>query len=93
MSATPAVLHNAEKSRFETTVDGLLARCDYRLHDGVMLIHHTEVPPGLEGRGIAAALVRTAFEHASRERLKVRPLCSYVRAYLARHPQYRDLLG
>jgi predicted GNAT family acetyltransferase len=93
MSTAPAVNHNIEASRFEATVDGLLARCDYRLRDGVMLMHHTEVPPALEGRGIAAALVRTALEHAAREGLRVRPMCSYVRTYLARHPQYRHLVG
>lgn len=93
MSATPAIHHNADAGRFEATIDGLLARCDYRLSDGVMLLTHTEVPPALEGRGIAAALVRTALEHAAREGLRVRPMCSYVRLYLARHPQYRGLVG
>lgn len=93
MTAAPAVHHNAEASRFETKVDGQLARCDYRLHDGVMLLTHTEVPPALEGHGIAAALVRAALEHAAQQGLKVRPMCSYVRAYLARHRQYADLVG
>jgi len=93
MSSLPAVIHNAQASRFEATIDGLLARCDYRLNEGVILIHHTEVPPALEGRGIAAALVRSALEHAAKEGLKVRPRCSYVRAYLGRHPEYRDLVG
>ncbi len=93
MSSTPAVQHNAEASRFEAQADGLLARCDYRLSDGVMLLTHTEVPPALEGRGIAAALVRTALEHARKEGMRVRPMCSYVRVFLARHSQYRDLVG
>lgn len=93
MPTALAVVHNAEASRFEATVDGQLARCDYRLRDGVMLMHHTEVPAALEGRGIAAALVRTAFEYAAKEGLRIRPMCSYVRSYLARHPQYRQLVG
>lgn len=93
MSTLAAVHHNREASRFESREDGQLARCDYRLADGVMLIHHTEVPPAFAGRGIAAALVRAALEHAREQGLRVRPLCSYVRAYLARHPQYRDLIG
>lgn len=93
MSKLPAVRHNSEASRFELVVDGELARCDYRLHDDVLSIHHTEVPPALTGRGIAAALVRAALEHATRQGLRVRPLCSYVRAYLARHPHDRNLIG
>jgi len=93
MSATIAVRHNAEASRFEAEIEGQLARCDYRLRDGVMLLIHTEVPPPLEGRGIGAALVRAALEHAAATGLKVRPLCSFVSAYLARHPQYRPLVA
>lgn len=93
MSATIDVRHNAEASRFEAEVEGRLARCDYRLSDGVMLLVHTEVPPALEGRGIGAALVRAALEHATAAGLKVRPRCSFVSAYLARHPQYQHLLA
>jgi predicted GNAT family acetyltransferase len=87
------VRHNPQASRFETEIEGRLARCDYRLHDGVMHLVHTEVPPELEGCGIGAALARAALEHASAEGLRVQPRCSFVSAYLARHPQYRRLLG
>jgi predicted GNAT family acetyltransferase len=93
VSATIPIRHNAQASRFEAEADGQLARCDYRMRDGLMLLVHTEVPPPLEGRGIAAALVRAALEHADAEGLRVQPRCSYVRAYFARHPEYRRLLG
>jgi predicted GNAT family acetyltransferase len=87
------VRHDPQSSRFEADIDGQLARCDYRMHDGVMLLVHTEVPPAFEGRGIGAALVRAALAHASQHGLRVRPRCSFVSAYLARHPEYRSLLG
>lgn len=93
MSTPIPVRHQPQASRFEAEVDGQIARCDYRLHDGVMDLVHTEVPPALEGRGIGAALVRAALEHASAKGLRVRPRCSFVGAYLARHPQYRELIG
>jgi predicted GNAT family acetyltransferase len=93
MSATIPIRHNPQASRFEAEADGHLARCDYRMQDGVMLLVHTEVPPPLGGRGIAAALVHAALEHADTEGLRVQPRCSYVRVYLARHPEYRRLLG
>lgn len=84
---TPEIHHRPEWQRFECLVDGQLSVCDYRLDDGVMLMTHTEVPSALAGRGIAAALVRTALAHASEHGLKVRPLCSYVRSYMQRHPE------
>lgn len=83
--------HNAAAQRFETTVDGWLCRCDYRLVDGVLHLVHTEVAPALEGRGIAAALVRAALAHAQEQGVKVLPRCSYVRAYMQRHPETNAL--
>ena len=93
-AATPIeVQHDEAASRFETHADGWLARCDYRISDGVMLLTHTEVPPALEGRGIAAALVRTALQHARDSGLRVRPMCSYVSVFLRRHVEYQDLMA
>jgi predicted GNAT family acetyltransferase len=84
--------HDTTASRFEAQVDGGRAECAYRLGGGVMNIVHTEVPPRSEGRGIAAALVQAALAHARTQRLRVRPSCSYVRAYMWRHPDTLDLL-
>lgn len=53
---------------------------------------HTFVHPALEGRGIAAQLVEPALAWARAEGLKVDPVCSYVRVYIKRHPQWEDLL-
>ncbi len=86
------VVHNPAQSRFETNVEGRLCVADYRLNGGVMQMTHTGVPPQLEGRGIAAALVQAALDHARSQGLKVNPLCSYVAVYMRRHPETQDLL-
>jgi len=86
------VRHNAAASRFEATVESLLCVANYRLVDGVMRIHHTEVPAALEGRGIAGRIVRAAFAHAEANGLEVEPWCGYVRAYMKRHPETQRLL-
>jgi predicted GNAT family acetyltransferase len=90
---SPEIRHHAAASRFEAVVDGALCRADYRLEGGTMYVVHTEVPPALEGRGIAGELVRAAFLHAEREGLKVAPVCSYVRAWARRHPEVAGLLA
>lgn len=87
------IVHNAAASRFEARVEGWLCRCDYVLVDDVMHIVHTEVAPALEGRGIAAALVQATLAHARAHEMKVRPRCSYVRAYMQRHPDTQALLA
>jgi hypothetical protein len=87
-----SVTHNPSASRFEATVDGELCRADYRLQDGVMRMVHTEVPYRLEGRGIAGRIVAAALDHARAHGLKVVPACSFVRAYMRRHPESQELL-
>ena len=87
------VRHNAAAQRFEATVDGQLCEACYEMVDGVMWIVHTAVPPRLQGQGIAARVVAAALDHARANRLKVQPSCSYVRAYMRRHPETQDLLA
>jgi predicted GNAT family acetyltransferase len=84
--------HDAAAARFEARVGDHVAEVVYRLNDGLMNIVHTEVPPPYEGRGIAAKLVHAALEHARASGWKVRASCSYVRAYMRRHPHTHDLL-
>lgn len=84
--------HNPAGSRFEAHVEGQLCVAEYRLADGVMHMTHTFVPPALEGRGIAAQLVRAALDFARSEGLRVNPACSYVHAYMQRHPDTLSLL-
>jgi len=89
---TPDIVHNAAAHRFETVLDGEFAWADYRLDGNVMRLVHTEVPPAYEGKGFAGALVHAALAHAREQGLRVLPLCSYVRAYMKRHPETHDLL-
>jgi predicted GNAT family acetyltransferase len=90
---TITIEHDAQRGRFHATVQGHLCVCDYRLRDGTMVMTHTEVARELEGRGIAAALVKAALAHAAAHGLKVRPLCSYVLSYMRRHPDTQSLLA
>ena len=87
----PTINHNPAASRFETSVEGRLCVADYRLAGKVMALTHTYVPPPLEGRGIAAALVAAALAHARAAGLRVRPDCSYVERYMRRHRETLDL--
>lgn len=79
--------HNSAERRFQALIEGHLCVVDYQASPGVMHVTHTGVHPSLEGRGIAAALVAAAFAHAKAQAQKVDPLCSYVQAYIRRHPE------
>lgn len=88
-----AIVHDPSAQRFTAEVEGGTAECAYRLVGTRMDIVHTEVPPQAEGRGVAAALVRAALAHARTQGWQVRPLCSYVAAYMRRHPETQALLA
>ena len=53
---------------------------------------HTGVPTALEGRGIGSALAKAGLEYAQAEGLAVVPLCSFIRAYIDRKPEYQPLV-
>ena len=93
MRLNPNIVHNADAHRFETRVDGWLCRAEYQLHDKTMHLVHTEVAPAVEGRGVAAALVRAALAWADERKLLVVPRCSFVRLYMQRHPEYTHLIA
>lgn len=89
---TIEVRHNAAAGRFEATVEGWLCIAAYTRVGNVMRIHHTEVPPAVGNRGIAAQIVRAAFAYAESHGFEVEPSCSYVRNYMRRHPETLRLL-
>ena len=86
------VTDNRAANAFELVVDGHRAHADYRIDGNVMVLPHTVVPPAIGGRGIAGHLVAAALASARARGLKVDPQCSYVAAYMRRHPETQDLL-
>jgi hypothetical protein len=94
-SGTPAVTveNNGEMHRFEIRDPGGLGQLQYRYRDdGALILVHTEVPPAIEGRGYASLLARTALDYAREHSLRVVAQCPFVRAYVKRHPEYKELL-
>lgn len=90
--ASLTITHDTAAQRFTTVVDGLQSEACYQRAGNTLVLTHTGVPARQQGRGIAAALVQAALGHARAEGLQVRPLCSYVRVYMRRHPETLDLL-
>ena len=87
------IVHNAARKRFEITIDGTTATLEYEERGGALAFTHTHVPGPLGGRGIAAALVETALAHARAEGRRVVPECSYVAAYVGKHPEHAALIA
>jgi hypothetical protein len=82
-----------DSSRFEARVDGELAGIlEYAVKRGRIALAHTEVLPAFEGRGIASRLAKFGLDEARRRELGVIVICPFVRSYVERHPEERDII-
>ena len=78
--------------RFEIERDGEVAYLEYTVSPGVLELIHTEVPEKLRGMGLASSLAENALQYARENRLKVDVICPLVQGFVAKHPEYADLL-
>ena len=87
------VTDNPELSRYEIRDDGQLAGfTEYHVHAGIAAFIHTEIAESFGGRGLATELIRSALEDARTRGLQVEPFCRFVRAFIAKNSEFRDLV-
>ena len=89
----PRVKDNPALGRFEMGSGDGTAFVEYRRAGDRIVLVHTEVPESLSGQGVGSKLVRGVLDALRAEGAKVVPRCEFVAAYVARHPEYRDLLA
>ncbi|MET9556681.1 GNAT family N-acetyltransferase [Streptomyces sp. NPDC006645] len=81
--------------RYEARVDGeaeVAGVAEYIRTKELVAFVHTEVSTDYEGRGVGAALVRTSLDEARAANLRVLATCPFYSGWIARHPEYQDLL-
>lgn len=90
---TVTVADNPMDSHYEARVDDALAGvCEYELTTDTIVFLHTVVAQRYEGQGVGTALARYALDDARDRGLYVRALCPFIRGWMARHPEYNDLI-
>lgn len=89
----PQVSHNEAHHRYEIIIEGQRSMIQYQMRGDTIVFVHTEVPPALEGRGIAGRMARFALDDARARGLKVVPRCPYIASYIKKHPEYQDLVA
>ncbi len=87
------VTDNKAESRYELIEDGAVAVAVYEKRGGAVAFTHTVVPKALGGRGIGGRLIKAALADVRAQGLKVVPVCSFVAAYIDKHPEEQDLLA
>ena len=83
---------NVDDSRFEIRMDEGVAFLLFRLRGTKLSLIHTEVPLAWQHQGLADALARAALEYARGHSLRVKVICPFVAKYLARHPEFQDVV-
>jgi hypothetical protein len=87
------VQDNRSEQEFTLDTDGGRAVAAYQREGDVIVFTHTNVPRAAEGRGTGSRLIRGALDSARDQGLRVVAQCSFVAAFIDKHPTYRDLLG
>lgn len=86
------VIDNKTHHRFELVVEGHLAAAYYKVEGNLISFIHTEVPTELSGKGVGSRLVQGALDEVRAAGMKVIPVCPFVKAWIGKHPEYKDLL-
>jgi predicted GNAT family acetyltransferase len=87
------IRENAAESRYEIFVGAELAGfTQYVLEGDRADFVHTEIDDRFEGQGLASQLIGGALDDARRHGWEVLPYCRFVNRFIAKHPEYRDLV-
>ncbi len=90
----PRISNNPEERRYEAWLDDRLAgKAEYRMVGDRVIFFHTEIDPAFEGRGVGSRLARGALDDVRARGLRVTPKCPFIAAWIARHPDYADLVA
>ncbi len=93
MAAAPEVRNDTDKQQYSLIEDGeVIGLAAYEIDGDEIRFVHTEVDPEHRGGGHASILVQHALDdvRASSSR-RVVAQCSYVHAWIERHPDYQEL--
>ncbi len=80
--------------RYVVTLPGIAEEAELtwvNAGDGIIIADHTYSPDSMRGKGVASALVQQLVADARAEGIKIVPLCPFVGAQFASHPEWADL--
>ena len=82
------------KGRYVAKIDGHAEEAELtvsKMSDAKWIADHTGVPDSLRGTGVGKALVEHLVADSRAHGRKILPLCPFVRAQAARHPEWQDI--
>ncbi|MFP4363624.1 MAG: GNAT family N-acetyltransferase [Spirochaetia bacterium] len=86
------IMHDERNQRFFVPLGDEEAEMTYRqVRPELISFNHTYVPPSHRGSGIAGRIVKEALEWAKGKNAKIVPSCSFVKAFVDKHPEYQEI--
>lgn len=88
------VVNNEALHRYEARIgDAVAGYSVYQATTSIVVIEHTEVDPAYEGQGVGSALVAGMLDDIrDKGQHKVLAVCPFVRSWLGKHHDYRELV-
>jgi len=87
------VKNRPELGRYQLCLDGEVAGYSaYEIHGAHVAFMHTQIEDRFAGQGLGVALVAGALDQIRAQKGSVLPYCPFVRSFIARHPEYQDLV-
>ncbi|MBT0609098.1 GNAT family N-acetyltransferase [Aequorivita echinoideorum] len=87
------LIDNKQKNRFEYKIEDNNAIVEYKIDNNVISLTHTEVPDELQGQGIASKMTEEVLQNLSDKNLKVKPLCPFIKSYIKRNPEWKEIVA
>ena len=79
--------------RFQLVLDGEVAGfIAYEMHGPRVALMHTQIEDRFAGQGLGVELVARALDEIRRRGGSVLPYCPFVRSFIARNPEYEELV-
>lgn len=86
------IKHYNDNNEFIADINGDKGKLDYKMIDSdVVDMRSTFVPESARNKGIGGKLVKKALEYAKSNDLQVKPSCPFVKAYIEKNPEYKNL--
>ena len=80
--------------KYYAVIDGQEAHIRFApAGDRILDFQHTEVARELRGHGVADTLVRHALDDVRARGERIIATCPFVKSFLERHPEYKELLA
>ncbi|MBD8505690.1 N-acetyltransferase [Hoyosella sp. G463] len=91
---TETMKHDAAARRYSLIIDGTEAGyADYVETGSIRDFNRTVTDPDHRGKGVAGRVVRYALDDSRATGFSIIPSCPFVDGFIAKNPEYKDLLA